>query len=159
MAPILIDEGLDLGQFGDLMDQGFGVVAVECVTTAATGGRLADERVADLLGRDQAPPGLAMAGLAAAFFPAGRSWGFPLHANRIGRGGLGRVRGVELEPCFEATDPRLQLIDPLPHHQERGGDSRLGVWRHLGPEFSGDGQWIDHEEGIVSSSATFNTGL
>ena len=36
MEPILRDDRLDLGQFGDLMDQGFGVVAGQGMTAAAT---------------------------------------------------------------------------------------------------------------------------
>ena len=41
MEPILVDDRLDPGQFGDLMDQGFGVVAGESMAASATSGRLA----------------------------------------------------------------------------------------------------------------------
>ena len=60
MELILIDDRLDLGEFGDLMDQGLGVIACEPVTTASVSDRLAVERVANLLGRVQAALGLAM---------------------------------------------------------------------------------------------------
>jgi hypothetical protein len=159
MKPVLSDDRLDPGQFGDLMDHGFGIVTGEPLATAPAGGRPAVERLVDPLGWHQDAPGLAMSGLAAALLPAGRGRGLPLHPDRIGRGGLGRVGGVELEPGFEVTDPRLQFINLLPHRQECGGDGRLGVRRHLGPEFLGDGRWVDHDEGIVASSATFNPGL
>jgi hypothetical protein len=38
---VLIDAGLDLGQFGDLMDQGVGVRAVQRVTPVTAGTGLA----------------------------------------------------------------------------------------------------------------------
>jgi hypothetical protein len=41
MEPILINEGLDPGQFGDLVDHGVRIVADEPVATTATGVRLA----------------------------------------------------------------------------------------------------------------------
>ena len=129
MEPILVDDRLDLGQFGDLMDQGVGVVAGESMTTAATGGRLAVERLADLLGRDQGAPGLAMPGLSAALLPAGRSRGLALHADRIGRGGLGRVGGVELEPGLEVTEPVLKAGEPLLVGLDQREDRRLQLRR------------------------------
>ena len=52
IEPILIDDRLDLGQFGDLMDQGGRIVTLEFLTAAATGRRLTVERLVDLLGRD-----------------------------------------------------------------------------------------------------------
>jgi hypothetical protein len=73
VEPILVDDGLDPGQFGDLVDKGHGVVAGESMTAAATGGRFAIERLADLLGRHQAPACLAMPTLAATLLPGGRS--------------------------------------------------------------------------------------
>ena len=36
MEPILVNDGLDLGQFSDLMDQRFGVVADEFMTASST---------------------------------------------------------------------------------------------------------------------------
>ncbi len=159
MEPMLVDEGLDLGQFGDLMDQRFGIVANEPLAATAAGNRLAVERLADLLGRHQVAVELAMPGLAAAFLPPGRSRGFTLHSNRIGRGRLGRVGGVELEPRFEVTDPCCQFVDPLLHRRGNGDDGRLCVGRHLGPKFIRDGQWVGHNDGIGSSSTTFNPRL
>ena len=101
MEPILIDDRLDLGEFGDLMDQGFGVVAGEFMTTTATRVGLAVERLADLLRRHQGTNRFAMTALSTPFLAAGRSWRFPLHPDRVGRGGLGRVGGIELEPVLK----------------------------------------------------------
>jgi hypothetical protein len=75
VEPILVDDGLDPGHFGDLMDQGLGVIASESMATAATGGRFAVERLADLLGRHQAPARLAMPSLAAVLLPSGGAGG------------------------------------------------------------------------------------
>ena len=129
MEPILIDDRLDPGQFGDLMDQRFGVVAGESMTTSATGGRLAVERLADLLGWDQGALGLAMPGLTAAFLLAGRSRGLPLHPDRVGRGGLGRVGGVELEPGFEVTEPVLKDREAILVGLDQREDRRLQLRR------------------------------
>jgi hypothetical protein len=94
MAPILEDDRLDPGQFGDLMDQRLGVVASEPMTTAATGRRLAIERLADLLGWYQDALGLAMPGLAAALLPARRGRGFRFTPIGSDEGGLDEL--VEL---------------------------------------------------------------
>ena len=94
MEPIFVDDRLDLGQFGDLMDQGFGIVTGESTATSATGGRLAVERLVDLLGWDQGAVGLAMPGLPAAFLASGRRGRLALHPDRVGRGGLDEL--VEL---------------------------------------------------------------
>jgi hypothetical protein len=159
MEPIFIDDGLDPGQFGDLMDQGLGVLASEPPATAPAGRRLAVEGLADLLRWDQGAARLAMSGLAAAVLAGRRSRGLALQSDRIGRGGLGGVGRVELEPRLEVMDPGFQLLDPLPHRQEHGGDGRLCLGRDLGPEFVGDRRRVDHDDGIADSSATFNAGL
>ncbi len=84
MEPVLVDDRLDLGQFGDLVDQRFGIVTSEPMATSATGGRLAVERLVDLLGRDQGAVGLAMPKLTAAFLATGWAGGLQL-ACRSGR--------------------------------------------------------------------------
>jgi hypothetical protein len=66
METVLVDDRLDLGQFGDLMDQGLGIVAAQGVAAAAAGGGLTVGGRAELLGRDQGPKRLAMAGLSTA---------------------------------------------------------------------------------------------
>jgi hypothetical protein len=156
MESVFGDDRLDLGQFGNLMDQGSGVLPGESMATPATRTRLAVEGLADLLGRDQGAVGFAMSALPATLPAAGRGGRLALQADGIGRGGLGRVGGVELEPRLEVTDPRFEFVDPLLHHQEHGGDGRLRARRHLGPEFIGDGQRVRHDAGIVSRSAIFN---
>ena len=138
VEPILVNDRLDPGQFGDLMDQGFGVVAGEFMTTAAAGVRLALEGLADLLGWYQGSPCLAMSRLPTAFLLAGRGRGSPLHPDRVGRGGLGRVGGVELEPRFQVEDSSFEIGDPLLHSTEHCRDRRLGVGRNLVPELIRD---------------------
>ena len=130
MEPIFVDDRLDPGQFGDLMDQGLGVVAGEGLATAATGGRACSRMVvADLLGRDQGALGLAMSGLAAAFLPGGRGGRLALHPDRIGRRGLGGVGGVELEPALEIAEPVLKAGEPLLVALDQREDRRLDFRR------------------------------
>jgi hypothetical protein len=125
MEPILIDDRLDPGQFGDLMDHRLWVVASEPLTAAATDLRLAVECLADLLGRDQDAMGFAMSGLATASFPTGKCRGFPLHPDRVGRGGFRRVGGVELEPVLKITESVFQAGDPLLVGLDESDDLRL----------------------------------
>ncbi len=113
MEPILIDDRLNLGQFGDLMDQRLGVIAGKAMTTAATVGRLAVKRLANFLGRYSTSAKLAMSGLSAAFLSAGRSGGFALHSDGIGRGRLGRVGRVKLEAVFQIIEPALKQSEAL----------------------------------------------
>ncbi|XBH03585.1 recombinase family protein [Singulisphaera sp. Ch08] len=159
MKSIFIDEGLDLGQFGHLMDQRLGVVAPKPLTASATRLRLAVDGLAQLLRRHQGTVGFAMSRLPTALLAAGRSGRPPLQADRIRRRWLGRVGGVELEPCFEIADPRFQVGVPLLHRHKDCSDGGLSVGRHRTPEVVRDGQRIRHNADIVPSSATFNTGL
>jgi len=78
------------------------------MATTATVCRLAVKRLADLLGRHQRAVSLTMSMLTAAFFPAARRGGFPLHPDRIGRGRLGRVCRVELEPVLKIAEAVLK---------------------------------------------------
>ena len=64
-----------------------------------------------------------------------------------------------IESSFEVGESILEFVGPLLHRQKDSRDGRLSIRRHLGPEFLGDRQWIGHSQGIVPSSATFNTGL
>jgi len=125
MKPILIDDRLDPGQFGDLVDQRLGVVAGEFMTTTATRVGLAVERLADLLRRHQGTARLTMSALPAAFLLAGRSRRFPFHPNRIGRGRLGRVGGIELEPVLEIDEAVLKEGNALLINLYDGEECRL----------------------------------
>jgi len=91
MEPILVDDRLDLGQFSDLMDQGFGVLARDSMTTTTASSQLAVGRLANLLGWNQVAVGFAMSGLASALPSAGRSGGLTLHSDWIRGWGLRRV--------------------------------------------------------------------
>jgi hypothetical protein len=129
MEPILVDDRLDPGKFSDLMDERFGIRAGKLVTTAATGTRDAVDRVADLLGRDQGAVGLAMSGLAATLLLAGRRGGLPLQPDRIRRGRLGGVGGVELQTILQVLDSRFELCELLFVVLDKRKDRRLNFWR------------------------------
>jgi len=133
MEPILVDDRLDLGQFGDLMDEGFGIVTGEMVTTTTTGSRLAVDGLANLLRRDQTAVGFAMSGLSSTLLPARRGGGSALHSDRIGGGRLGRVRGVELEPALKIVDPVLQLSDASLVELNESENRRLMFRRRCSP--------------------------
>ena len=136
MEAIFGDDRLDLRQFGNLMDERGRVLASQGLAATATSRGFARNSRGDLFGRDERPLGFAMAGLTAAFSLAARSRRFPLRADRIGRGQLGRVGGVQFESRFQVADfrcefpdLRLQLDNSLLHNSQRGGDRRLSVGR------------------------------
>src|SRR5262245_49927741 len=104
MQAVLVDEGLDLGELGDLMDQGGGVLPVQRLAATTAGAGLAVARRAELVGRDQGAEGLGMSRLSAAFPPGRRSRRLSLQADGVGGWGLGGVGGVELEPGLEIAD-------------------------------------------------------
>ena len=133
MEPILIDDRLDLGQFGDLMDHGLGVVASRVHDRIGGKRRLTVDRLANLLGRDQGTVSLTMSGLPAAFLPAGRSRGLALHPDRIGGRGLRRVRGVELETILEIIDARFKFGKALSRRTRQRKNRRLNFWRSRVP--------------------------
>jgi hypothetical protein len=159
MEPILIDDRLNLGQFSDLMDQGFGVVAGELMTASAASGRLTVDRLANFLGRDQGAVGLAMSGLPAAFLSAGRSGGLTLQSDRIGRGRLRRVGGVELEPVLEIMDSRFKLGKTLFVGLDDRKDGRLDFWRSRLPQRFWDRRRPCHAGSIVASFVNDNPRL
>ena len=88
MELIFIDDRLNLGQFGDLMEQRRGAVAEESATTSSAVGRLAGDGLADFLGWDQDPLGPTILGPTAAFFPVGGVGGFRLAPTKSEEGGL-----------------------------------------------------------------------
>ena len=131
MEPVFVDQRLDLGQFGDLMDQGGGVITDQGVATAAAiGGPALGDR-ADLLRRDQAALGPAMSRLPAPFPTGGRGGGLAFEPDGIGRRRLGGIGGIELEPGLEIADALLQFSDPSLDGVQDGqdGDSGLPVGR------------------------------
>jgi hypothetical protein len=134
MEPILVDDRYDLGEFGDLMDQGRGILALEIVTATTAVRRLALEGLVDLLGGDQRALGLTPSGLSAAFLLAGRSGGLPLHSDRIGRGRLGGVGGVELQSGLEVADAGFELGDVLEMALNQDEDRRLDLGRGAAPK-------------------------
>ena len=156
MEPILVDDRLDFGQFGNLMDQGFWVVARESMSTTATGLRLAVERRADPLGRDQCAVGPTMSGLPAAFLAPGRGGRLAFQADGVGRGGLGRVGGVEFEPRLEVVELSLEGGDPLLVSLDQRRDRQLKLGRSRVPKgFRKRRRWC-HDGKIVTSFANSN---
>src|ERR1700678_4236386 len=109
MEPKLVDDRLDPGQFSDLMDQRFRVVAGETMAASAASGWLTIDRLVNLFGRDQRAVGFAMSKLPAPVLTARGSRGLALHSNRIRGRGLRRVGGVELEPVLEIVDASFKF--------------------------------------------------
>ena len=97
---VLVDDRLDPGQFGDLMDQEIGVLPVQCVATAAGRG-LAVAGGAEFLGRTKARNALGWPSCPPRFRRGGRRGRLAFQADRVGGRGLGRVGGIELEPGLE----------------------------------------------------------
>jgi hypothetical protein len=159
MESILIDDRLDLGQFSHLMDQGFGVIAGELMTTSATSGRLTVGRLANLLGRDQGAVGLTMSGLPATFPAAGRSRWLTLHSDRVRRWRLRRVGGVELEPILKIVNACFKFGETLFVELCEHKDRRLDFWRSRIPHGFGDWGRPCHACRIIASFANDNPRL
>ncbi len=71
MEAVLDDLGADLGEFGDLMAEGLGVVAVEGVAAPRAGVRLDLDGAGQPLGWDQLTRMTLVAGLATPSLPGG----------------------------------------------------------------------------------------
>ena len=138
MQPVLVDDRLDPGQFGDLMDQGIRVLPQQRMATPSARIGLAVGGPAEPLGRDQDPGGPAMPGLAAPLAPALGPGRLALQADGVGRRGLGRVGGIELEPGLKVADALLQLGEFLSHLGPGGQEGGLGFWWDGVPEWSRD---------------------
>jgi hypothetical protein len=151
MEPILVHQGLDLGQLGDLMDQGTGVITEQGVAAAATiGGPTLGDR-AQLLGWDQAPQGPAMSRLPTPLPTGGPTGWLALHADGIRRRGLGGIGGIELQPRLQIADASLQLSDLPSERIHDGQDGGLRLRRDGVPEGFGDGRPRNHDKGITKS--------
>jgi hypothetical protein len=166
MEAILVDDRLDPGEFGDLMDQGFRVVAGEPMTTTTTGGRFAVDRFVDLLRRGERTVGLAMSRLPAAFLAAGRSGRLALHPDGIGRRRLGRVGGVEFEPVLKVPETGLHLSKSLFRFGktlfiglDERKDCRLDFWRSLFPDRFWERGRLCHAGKITASFGNANPRL
>ena len=138
------------------MHQRFRVLADQVMTTTPTSGGLAMYCLGNLCGRHEYAVGVAMPRLPATFWFAGRGRRLALQAYRIGRRRLGRVRRIQLEPCFEVADPGFQLGDPLLHRAKHGCERRLGVGCNLLPEFVRNRQGIGQGDVVSPSPNSVN---
>ena len=151
MEPVLVDDGLDLGQFGDLVDQGGriitgqGVAATSAVRRPALGDRVQPLR------RDQATLGPAMSRLAAPPPPRGRGGGLALEANGIRRRGFGGVGGIELQPGLKISDALLQFSNSPVNSVQDSEDGGLGLGRNGVPEWFKDRRSRAHTGDITKS--------
>jgi hypothetical protein len=118
---ILVHHGEDRRQFGDLMPERLRVIAVEGIAAPATFGRLALDDLAESLRGDQGAGLTSMAGLATPLRARAGSRGASLDRGGIGRGWLGGVGGVLVEPLLRFGDPPLEGIG-----QRRDGRLSLG---------------------------------
>jgi hypothetical protein len=144
MQAILVDDRLDLGQFGDLMDQGAGILAVQGVAAATAGTGLTVPRGAELLTRDQGSEGLGMAGLSPAFPPGRGSGRFSFQADGVGGRWLGGVGGVELESGLEIAKLGFQLGNPILEGFPGVPEGRLSLSGNGVPEWFRDRRLVVH---------------
>jgi hypothetical protein len=144
MESVFVDQRLDLGQFGHLVDQGTGVITDQGVPTVAAISGPAVGDGAQLLRWDQATQYPAMSRLPAPFATGGPGGRLALEPDGIGRRGLGGIGGIELEPGFEITDALLQFSDLSLEGVQHGQDGKLGLRWDGVPERFGDGRLRDH---------------
>src|SRR5262249_6567905 len=132
---VLQDDGLDLGQFQDLMTQRLWIVAGQGLAAMAAGGRLADE---GLRRRQQWPCRTRVSGLTAPWTAGrGAGWGrFDFGAS--GRGGLGRVAGVGPQTLFQLGNVLLQFLQAQLVLGEDDEQSLLDRRWDLFPHFTRD---------------------
>ena len=116
MKPVLIDDRPRRRQFGDLVAERFGVIAVKDIATPAATGRPARDDLPEWLGRDQGPGVMAMTGLPAPFLPRGGRRRSSRERGGIGGRGLGGGGGVLVELLFQLGDPPLEGLD---HRRDR----------------------------------------
>ena len=144
MEPVLVDQGLDLGQFGDLVNQGSRVITDQGVAAAAAirGPAIGDR--AHLLRWDQAPQCPAMSRLPTPFPTGGRGGRLAFEPDGIGRRRLGGIGGIELEPGLQIADALLQFGDPSLEGVQDGQDGDLGFRWDGVPERFRDGRLRNH---------------
>ena len=151
MEAVLVHRRLDRRHLGDLVPQRLGVVAVEIVAAATATRRLALEDLPESFGRDQSPGVMAMAGLPAPLAARGGGRRPALDRGRVGRRGLGGIRGVLAEPLLQLDDPPLEGL-----HQ--GHDRRLGVGREGIPDGLWERRLIRHAAVVAISRRKRNSG-
>jgi hypothetical protein len=118
MEPVFVHHRLDGWDFGDLVPERLGVVAVQLLAAPAALLRFALDTLPELLGRDQDSGMMAMTGLPAPLLPRGGSRRSSLDRGGIGGRGLGGVGGILVESLLQIGDPLLERL-----HQRR--DRRL----------------------------------
>lgn len=144
MKPVLVDQGLDPGQFGDLMNQGGRVLTDQGMATAAAirGPAIGDR--AYFLRWNQTAFGPAMSRLPTPLPPRGPGRRLPFEADGIRRRRLGGIGGIELEAGLQIADALLQFNDPTGDGVQDGQDGGLGFRRHGLPERFSDGRLGHH---------------
>jgi hypothetical protein len=114
MEPVLVHRRPDRRQFGDLVSDRLGVIALQRLVAPAAFGRLAVDDVAELLGGYERAGLAMMAGLPAPLLARGGDRRTSLDRRGIGGGRLGRVGGVLVDPLLQVGDPPLEGL-----HQHR----------------------------------------
>src|SRR5262249_36941245 len=120
------------------MDHGTGVLAVKGLTAAAARTGPAIAGGSELLGRDQGAERPGMAGLSGAVAYGRGSRRLALQADRVRRGRLGGVGGVELEPGLKIAGSGFQLGDSSGEGIPGGSEGGLSLRRHGVPEWFRD---------------------
>ena len=149
MKPVFVDQRLDLGQFGDLVDPGGRVITDQGMATAAAIRGPAIGNRAHLLRWDQAALDPAMSRLPAPFPTRGRGGRLALEPDGIRRRRLGGIGGIELQPGLKIADALLQFSNPSVDGAQDGQDGNLGFRWDGVPERFRDGRLRDHTYDIT----------
>ena len=137
MKPVFVDQWLELGQFGDLVDQGGRVITDQGMATAAAIRGPAIGNRAHLLRWDQAALGPAMSRLPAPFPTRGRGGGLTLEPDGIRRRGLEEL--VELS-FSRASRSLTRCSSSATRPLTESKTARRAIWASGGTVFqSGSG--------------------
>jgi hypothetical protein len=148
---VLIDDRADGRQFGNLVTQRFGIIALKLMTALPAVRRLTPDHVTELVRWNQGANTTKVAGLPASFLAGGRSWRASLHRRGVGRGRLGGVGRVLVKPLLQGGDTLLEGEDQRKH-------SCLSSRRNRVPDILRERRSIRHSAFLINSAREHKIG-
>jgi hypothetical protein len=148
---VLVDDWADGRQFGDLVTQRVGIIALKLMTALPAVRRLTLDHVTELVRRNQGANTTKVARLPTSFLAGGRSWRASLYRRGIRRGRLGGVGRVLVNPLLQGGDTLLEGTNQRKH-------SRLSSRRNRVPDILRERRSIHHADVLLNSGWEFKIG-